>query len=116
MFHPLDSSETEVYISAKEIQKLTSKTANAPCTHAWLVRVRPPHSVREFDKRGKPAEKAAPAPVLLQQSKRDEKKLDEGRKHVPGVLVRLKVHESVPGGHAVVVGLESKIQEWDTIL
>lgn len=35
---------------------------------------------------------------------------------MPGVLVRVRVDEGVPVGHAVVVGLERKIEEWDTIL
>ncbi|KAG9104332.1 Peroxisome biosynthesis protein pex1, partial [Ceratobasidium sp. 392] len=115
-FISVGSSETEAYISTQDLQKLSSQNPDSPCTHAWLVRVRPPRSVREFDKHGKPVEKAAPAPVVLQQNKKDEKKPEDNRPHVPGVLVRVKAHEDVPVGHAAVVGLESKIQEWDTIL
>ncbi|KAG9088465.1 Peroxisome biosynthesis protein pex1 [Ceratobasidium sp. 370] len=114
-FVGVGSSEIEVHISSTHAQQL-SQDPNSSCTHAWLARVRPPLSVREFDKRGKPVEKVTPAPVVLQQNKKEEKKSDESRAHVPGVLVRVKVHEDVPVGHAVAVGLESKMQEWDTIL
>ncbi|KAG8742324.1 Peroxisome biosynthesis protein pex1 [Ceratobasidium sp. 414] len=114
-FVSVGSSETEVHISTRDAQQISSQDPNSPCTHAWLVRVRPPRSIREFDKRGKPVEKATPTPVVLQQNKK-EKKPDEGRADVPGVLVRVKAHEGVPVGHAVMVGLESRIQEWDTIL
>ncbi|KAG8685892.1 Peroxisome biosynthesis protein pex1, partial [Ceratobasidium sp. 395] len=115
-FVGVGSSELEVYVASQDLQKLSSQNPDSPCTHAWLVRVRPPRPVREFDKRGKPVEKANPAPVVLQQNKKEEKGPEDGQTHVPGVLVRVKAHEDVPVGHAVVVGLESKIQEWDTIL
>ncbi|KAG8706976.1 Peroxisome biosynthesis protein pex1, partial [Ceratobasidium sp. 394] len=115
-FISVGSPEIEVHISTKDARELSSQDPNSPCTHAWLVRVRPPRSVREFDKRGKPVEKATPAPVVLQQNKKEEKEPDEDRAYVPGVLVRVRAHDGVPVGHAVVVGLESKIQDWDTIL
>ncbi|KAG8737806.1 Peroxisome biosynthesis protein pex1, partial [Ceratobasidium sp. 428] len=115
-FVGVGSSELEVYIASQDLQKLSSQNPDSPCTHAWLVRVRPPRPVREFDKRGKPVEKATPAPVVLQQNKKEEKRPKDGETHVPGVLVRVKAHEDVPVGHVVVVGLESKVQEWDTIL
>ncbi|KAL5638488.1 hypothetical protein ACGC1H_005240 [Rhizoctonia solani] len=108
-------SEVEVHLSKDDVQRLNSQNDSSPCTHAWLVRVRPPRLVREFDKRGRPVEKAVPAPVLLQQNKQNEKQAEE-RKPGPGVLARVKVNEEVIIGHAVVFGLESKVEEWDTIL
>ncbi|CAE6412288.1 unnamed protein product [Rhizoctonia solani] len=108
-------SEVEVHLSNDDIQRLNSQNNNSPCAHAWLVRVRPPRLVREFDKRGRPVEKAGPAPVLLQQNKPNDKQAEE-KKTAPGVLVRVKENEEVIVGHAVVIGLESKIEEWDSIL
>ncbi|QRV98170.1 AAA family ATPase [Ceratobasidium sp. AG-Ba] len=111
----IDSSAPEAFISSADIEKLSAqKPSSSPSTHAWLVRARPPQAVREFDKRGKPTEKAAPSPVVLQQNK--EKKQGEAKPHVPGVLVRVKAQDGVPVGHGIVVGLEGKLQEWDTIL
>ena len=54
----------------------------------------------------------------MQPNKGGDKKPGEGEKEtkIPGVLVRVRVNGSVPVGHAVVVGLERKIEEWDTIL
>ncbi|KAF8608223.1 AAA-domain-containing protein [Ceratobasidium sp. AG-I] len=114
-----DSSEIEAYISPKDMRHLYPPQTDSPtATNAWLVRVRPPHAVREFDKRGKPVEKVGPAPVVLQPNKVDNKKVEDGEKEtkVPGVLARVRVDGSIPVGHAVVVGLERKIEEWDTIL
>ncbi|KAG8711335.1 Peroxisome biosynthesis protein pex1, partial [Ceratobasidium sp. 423] len=108
-------SEVEVHVSNDDIRLLNSLNDKATCTHAWLVRVRPPRLVREFDKRGKPVEKAGPAPVLLQQNKQKEAQAEE-KKPAPGVLVRVKANEKVIPGHAVVIGLESKVEEWDTVL
>ncbi|CAE7230329.1 unnamed protein product [Rhizoctonia solani] len=108
-------SEVEVHLSSDDIQRLNSQNNHVPCVNVWLVRVRPPRPVREFDKRGRPVEKAGPAPVLLQQNKQNEKQAEE-KKPGPGVLARVKANEEVIVGHAVVIGLESKVQEWDTIL
>ncbi|CEL56526.1 Peroxisome biosynthesis protein PAS1 OS=Komagataella pastoris GN=PEX1 PE=3 SV=1 [Rhizoctonia solani AG-1 IB] len=108
-------SEVEVHLSNDDIQKLNSQSNKTSCTYAWLVRVRPPRLVKEFDKRGKPVEKSGPAPVLLQQNKQKDKHV-EGEKPVPGVLVRIKANEEIIAGHAVVIGLENKVEEWDTVL
>ncbi|KAF8706842.1 AAA protein, partial [Rhizoctonia solani] len=108
-------SEYEVHLSDDDFQRLNSQNDKTSCTHAWLVRARPPRLVREFDKRGKPVEKSAPAPVLLKQNKQKDQQVEE-KKPVPGVLVRVKANEEIIAGHAVVIGLESKVEEWDTVL
>ncbi|QRW12766.1 AAA family ATPase [Ceratobasidium sp. AG-Ba] len=110
-----DPSVPEAFISFTDIEKLSvQKPSSSSLTHAWLVRARPPQAVREFDKHGKPTEKAAPSPVVLQQNK--EKKQGEAEPRVPGVLVRVKAQDGVPVGHGIVVGLEGKLQDWDTVL
>ncbi|CAE6338396.1 unnamed protein product, partial [Rhizoctonia solani] len=108
-------SEYEAHLSNDDFQQLNSQNDKTPCTHAWLVRARPPRLVREFDKRGKPVKKSAPAPVLLKQNKQKDQQVEE-KKPVPGVLVRVKANEEIIAGHAVVIGLESKVEEWDTVL
>ncbi|CUA69999.1 Peroxisome biosynthesis protein PAS1 [Rhizoctonia solani] len=108
-------SEVEVHLSSDDIQRLNSQNDHSPCAHAWLVRVRPPRLVKEFDKRGRPVEKAGPAPVLLQQNKQNEKKAEE-KSPGPGVLARVKANDDVIAGHVVVIGLETKVEEWDTVL
>ncbi|QRV84134.1 AAA family ATPase [Ceratobasidium sp. AG-Ba] len=90
----LDPSVPEAFISFTDIEKLSvQKPSSSSLTHAWL---------------------AAPSPVVLQQNK--EKKQGEAEPRVPGVLVRVKAQDGVPVGHGIVVGLEGKLQDWDTVL